>query len=156
MTPDPSFIVERRDRLNGLVITHAHEDHLGAVAWLWPQLQCPVYATPFAAAVLRRKLFEANLLDQVKLHVVPPGGGIELAPFSLRFIRMAHSIPESQALAITTRHGVVLHTGDWKLDPTPLIGPPTDEAALAALGNARRAGDDLRFDQRDGGRPFRQ
>src|SRR5580692_3567771 len=134
MTPDPSFIVERRDRLNGLVITHAHEDHLGAVAWLWPQLQCPVYATPFAAAVLRRKLLEANLLGQVKLHVVPPGGGIELAPFSLRFIRMAHSIPESQALAITTRHGVVLHTGDWKLDPTPLVGPPTDEAALAALG----------------------
>lgn len=135
MTPDPSFIVERRDRLKALIITHAHEDHLGAVAWLWPQLKCPVYATPFAAAVLRRKLQEANLLGQVKLHVVPPGGGIELEPFSLRFIRMAHSIPESQALAITTRHGVVLHTGDWKLDPTPLLGPPTDEAALAALGN---------------------
>ena len=134
MTPDPSFIAERRDRLRGLIITHAHEDHLGAVAWLWPQLQCPVYATPFAAAVLRRKLQEANLLGQVRLHVVPPGGTIELAPFSLRLIRMAHSIPESQALAITTPYGVVLHTGDWKLDPDPLIGPPTDEAALTALG----------------------
>jgi ribonuclease J len=136
MTPDPSFIAERRDRLLGLVITHAHEDHLGAVAWLWPQLKCPVYATPFAAAVLRRKLLEANLLNQVKLHVIPPGGAIELKPFSLRFIRMAHSIPESQAIAITTPYGVLLHTGDWKMDPTPLIGPPTDEAALATLGNA--------------------
>jgi ribonuclease J len=136
MVADPSFIAERRDRLLGLVITHAHEDHLGAVAWLWPQLKCPVYATPFAAAVLRRKLGEAHLLNQVKLHVIPPGGVIELKPFSLRFIRMAHSIPESQALAITTPYGVLLHTGDWKFDPTPLIGPPTDEAALAALGNA--------------------
>src|SRR5271170_95219 len=136
MMPDPAFIAGRRDQLLGLVITHAHEDHLGAVAWLWPQLKCPVYATPFAAAVLRRKLLEANLLNQVKLHVIPPGGAIELKPFSLRFIRMAHSIPESQALAITTPYGVLLHTGDWKIDPTPLIGPPTDEAALAALGNA--------------------
>jgi ribonuclease J len=136
MVPDPSFIAERRNRLRGLVITHAHEDHIGAVAWLWPQLQCPVYATPFAAAVLRRKLHEANLLNQVKLHVIPPGGEIDLKPFALRFIRMAHSIPESQALAITTPYGVLLHTGDWKIDPTPLIGPPTDEAALAALGNA--------------------
>jgi ribonuclease J len=136
MVPDPAFIADRRNRLRGLVITHAHEDHIGAVAWLWPQLQCPVYATPFAAAVLRRKLLEANLLNQVKLHVIPPGGEIDLKPFALRFIRMAHSIPESQALAITTPYGVLLHTGDWKLDPTPLIGPPTDEAALAALGSA--------------------
>jgi ribonuclease J len=136
MVPDPCFIADRRNRLRGLVITHAHEDHIGAVAWLWPQLQCPVYATPFAAAVLRRKLLEANLLNQVKLHVIPPGGEIDLKPFALRFIRMAHSIPESQALAITTPYGVLLHTGDWKLDPTPLIGPPTDEAALAALGSA--------------------
>ena len=136
MVADPSFIAERRDRLVGLVITHAHEDHIGGVAWLWRQLRCPVYASPFAAAVLRRKLHEANLLNQVKLHVIPPGGTIDLKPFSLRFIRMAHSIPEAQALVITTPYGVLLHTGDWKLDPTPLIGPPTDEAALAALGDA--------------------
>jgi ribonuclease J len=135
MMPDPTFIAERRDRLLGLVITHAHEDHLGAVAWLWPQLRCPVYATPFAAAVLRRKLSEAQLLGQVKLHVVPPGGRIELPPFSLQFIRVAHSIPEAQALVIRTSAGTVLHTGDWKLDPNPLVGPPTDEAALAALGD---------------------
>jgi ribonuclease J len=135
MMPDPAFITERRDDLLGLVITHAHEDHIGAVAWLWPHLRCPVYATPFAATVLRRKLSEVQLLKQVKLNVVAPGGSIDLAPFSLRFIRMAHSIPEAQALVIETPHGVLLHTGDWKLDPRPLIGPPTDEAALEALGH---------------------
>jgi len=135
MMPDPSFIAERRDRLLGLVITHAHEDHLGAVAWLWPQLRCPVYASPFAAAVLRRKLAEAQLLSQVKLIVVPPGGAIDLPPFNLRFIRVAHSIPEAQALVIRTKAGIVLHTGDWKLDPAPLVGPPTDEAAFSALGD---------------------
>jgi ribonuclease J len=134
MTPDPGFIADRRDKLLGLVITHAHEDHIGAVQHLWPLLRCPVYATPFAAAVLRRKLQEVQLLPQVKLHVVPPGGSIHLPPFDLRFIRMAHSIPESQALAIETPYGLVLHTGDWKLDPQPLVGPPTDEAALTELG----------------------
>ena len=135
MMPDPGFIAERSRQLAGLVITHAHEDHLGAVAHLWPQLQCPVYATPFAATVLRRKLGEVGLAEKVKLHVVPPGGSFELKPFSLRFIRMSHSIPESQALVIDTPHGLILHTGDWKLDPHPLIGPPSDEAALAELGD---------------------
>ena len=77
MVPDPGFIAERRDRLAGLVITHAHEDHVGAVAWLWPQLRCPIYATPFAAAVLRRKLGEAQLLNQVKLTVIQPGGSFQ-------------------------------------------------------------------------------
>jgi len=133
MMPDPSFIAGRRDQLLGLVITHAHEDHIGAVAWLWPQLRCPVYATPFAAAVLKRKLAEVGLLNQVKLHVVQPGGAIDLKPFAIRLIRMSHSIPEAQALAIDTPYGTVLHTGDWKLDPTPMVGPPSDEAALAEL-----------------------
>jgi ribonuclease J len=134
MMADPAFIADRRARLRGLVITHAHEDHIGAVAWLWPQLQCPVYATPFAATVLRRKLAEVGLVNQVPVRVVAPGGSIDLKPFALRFLRLAHSIPEAQALVIETPAGIVLHTGDWKLDPTPLIGPPTDEAALAALG----------------------
>ena len=134
MMPDPVFIAERRDALLGLVITHAHEDHLGAVAHLWPQLRCPVYATPFAASVLKRKLSEAGLVNQVKLHIVPTGGSIDLTPFKLQYIRMSHSIPEAQALAIDTPYGLILHTGDWKLDPTPLLGPPSDEAALAALG----------------------
>ena len=133
--PDPSFIADRRDSLVGLVITHAHEDHVGAVAHLWRRLRCPVYATPFTAAVLRRKLGEAQLLGEVKIHVIPPGGAFELAPFSLQFIQMAHSTPEAQALVIRTPAGVILHTGDWKLDPNPLVGPPTDEAALKALGD---------------------
>jgi ribonuclease J len=136
MMPDPAFIAERRDRLVGLVITHAHEDHLGAIPHLWPQLRCPVYATPFAAAVLRRKLTEAGLLRDVKLHIVQPGGAFALGPFALRFIPVTHSIPEAQALAIGTPHGTVLHTGDWKLDPDPLLGEPTDEAAFRALGDA--------------------
>jgi ribonuclease J len=133
--PDPSFIADRRDSLVGLVITHAHEDHVGAVAHLWRRLRCPVYATPFTAAVLRRKLGEAQLLGEVKIHVIPPGGAFELAPFKLQFIQMAHSTPEAQALVIRTPAGVILHTGDWKLDPNPLVGPPTDEAALKALGD---------------------
>jgi ribonuclease J len=135
MVPDPSFIAERRDRLAGLVITHAHEDHIGAVAWLWPQLRCPIYATPFAAAVLRRKLGEAQLVNQAKITIIQPGGSFRLGPFDLTFIRMAHSIPESQALVIRTPAGIVLHTGDWKLDEAPLVGPRTDEAALRALGD---------------------
>ncbi len=134
MMPDPAFIAERRERLVGLVITHAHEDHIGAVAHLWRSLRCPVYLTPFAAAVLRRKLGEAQLLNEVPVRVVPPGGSFELPPFSLQFIRMTHSIPEAQALVIRTPAGTVFHTGDWKLDPDPLIGPRSDEAALAKLG----------------------
>jgi ribonuclease J len=134
MVPDPTFIAERRDRLVGLILTHAHEDHLGAVPWLWRHLGCPVYASPFAAAVLRRKLAEVQMLSEVPLHVVPPGSAIDLPPFHLRLLRVAHSTPESHALVIRTPAGIVLHTGDWKLDPHPLIGPPTDEAAFAALG----------------------
>jgi ribonuclease J len=134
MMADPGFIADRKDKLVGLVITHAHEDHIGAVAWLWPRLKCPVYCTPFAAAVLRRKLGENGLVNQVRVHVIPPGGSFELKPFNLRFIRLAHSIPEAQALVIDTPAGTVLHTGDWKLDANPLLGPPTDEAALAELG----------------------
>jgi ribonuclease J len=133
--PDPAFIAERRDRLVGLVITHAHEDHVGAVAHLWRQLRCPVYATPFTAAVLRRKLGEAQLLHEVKIYVIAPGGSFELPPFKLQFIQVSHSTPEAQALAIRTPAGLIVHTGDWKLDPNPLVGPPTDEAAFKALGD---------------------
>jgi ribonuclease J len=134
MVPDPAWLAERRDRLVGLVITHAHEDHLGAVAHLWRQFRCPVHATPFAAAVLTRKLTEAGMIHEVPLVVTQPRARFRLGPFDLEYIPVAHSIPEAQALAIRTRHGLVLHTGDWKLDPDPLIGPRTDEAAFAALG----------------------
>ena len=135
MVPDPVWLAERRDRLVGLVITHAHEDHVGAVAHLWPMLRCPIYAGPFVAAVLRRKLGEAGLGGEAKVHTVPLSGSILLKPFDLQFLRVAHSVPEAQAVAIRTRHGLIVHTGDWKLDPEPLIGEPTDEAAFAKLGD---------------------
>ena len=134
MMPDPSFIAERRDDLLALVITHAHEDHIGAVAHLWRQMRCPVYATPFAAAVLKRKLGEAGLVNEVRVHVVQPGSKFQIGPFDLQFLSVAHSLPEAQALVIRTQFGTILHTGDWKLDPNPMVGPPTDEAAFAALG----------------------
>ena len=135
VVPDPDWLSERRASLVGLVITHAHEDHIGAVAPLWRQLGCPIYATPFAAAVLRRKLTEAGVTEALPvLHTLPPGARFSLPPFDCEYIPVAHSTPESQALVLRTRHGVVLHTGDWKLDPDPLIGPKTDEAALQKLG----------------------
>ncbi len=135
MMPDPGFIAERRDKLIGLVITHAHEDHIGAVAHLWRQLRCPVYATPFATAVLKRKLGEAGLVNEVRITTVPIGGAFDLPPFRLQFMPVSHSVPEAQALVIRTPFGTVLHTGDWKLDPDPLVGQPTDEAAFRALGD---------------------
>ena len=134
MVPNPEFIVDRRDSLLGIVLTHAHEDHLGAVPYLWRQLRVPVYATPFTAAILRRKLIEAGLENELPLTEIPPGGGIDLEPFRIRYIRVTHSIPEAHSLAIETPAGTVLHTADWKLDPDPLVGPVTDEAALRRLG----------------------
>jgi ribonuclease J len=133
--PDPTFIEEYADRILGIVITHAHEDHLGAVAWLWPQLKAPVYATPFTAFILREKLREADLLDEVELHVVPLSGTIELGPFNLELITLTHSIPEPNGLAIKTPLGTILHTGDWKIDPEPLLGQVTDQDAIRKLGD---------------------
>jgi ribonuclease J len=134
MMADPGFIADRRDNLLGLVITHAHEDHIGAVAHLWPQLRCPVYAGPFAASVLRRKLGEANLAHKVPLHTIPLGGQFQLGPYDMTFLRVTHSVPEAQSLAIRTPYGTIVHTGDWKLDADPLIGEPTDVEAFARLG----------------------
>ncbi|MDB5317078.1 MAG: fold metallo-hydrolase, partial [Rhodospirillales bacterium] len=135
MVPDPAWLAANREDLVGLVITHAHEDHVGAVAHLWRQFRCPIYATPFVAAVLRRKLSEAGLQGEVKLHTIKRGGRWTLAPFDLEFLEVTHSVPEAQALAIRTRHGLILHTGDWKFDPDPLTGPPTDEEAFRRLGD---------------------
>ena len=135
ITPDPSFITERRDDLLGIILTHAHEDHLGAVPYLWPELGCPVYATPFAATVLEGKLEERGLLDEVPLHRVPLGGRLRLGAFEIELISITHSILEPNALAIRTPVGTVLHTGDWKLDPEPLVGLSTDEAAFRQLGD---------------------
>ena len=132
--PDPDFIAERKDKLLALILTHAHEDHLGAVPYLWDKLECPIYATPFTAEFLRRKLPETGLHDVVPLNEVPLGGRFEVGPFDLEFITLTHSIPEPNALAIRTPHGTVMHTGDWKFDPDPLIGEVTDFAALEAVG----------------------
>lgn len=134
--PDPSFIEQRRDDLLGIVVTHAHEDHLGAIQYLWPRLQCPVYATPFAATVLDRKLGETDFADMVDVHEVELGGHLSLGPFEIEFITITHSILEPNALAIRTRFGTVLHTGDFKIDDDPIIGETTDETTLRALGDA--------------------
>jgi ribonuclease J len=133
--PDPEFIEEYADRVLGIVLTHAHEDHIGAVAWLWPRLKAPIYATPFTAFILREKLREAELLDEVTIHEVPLGGAIDLGPFSVELITLTHSIPEPNGLAIRTPLGTVLHTGDWKIDPDPLLGGATDESAIRRLGD---------------------
>ncbi len=134
--PDPAFIEERRDDLLAIVLTHAHEDHLGAVAYLWPRLRCPVYATPFAAAVLREKLLDEKLLAEVPLTEVALSSRLTLGPFALTFISLTHSIPEPNALLIETPFGRVMHTGDWKIDPDPLVGAPLDEAACRQAGEA--------------------
>ncbi len=133
--PDPGFIVERRDRLLGIVATHAHEDHIGAIPYLWRQLRCPIWATPFTASFLRAKLAETGFADQVKINVVPLSGRFTIGPFDLELITLTHSIPEPNAVALRTPVGTILHTGDWKFDPDPLIGPTADEAALRKLGD---------------------
>jgi ribonuclease J len=132
--PDPTFIAERKDDLIAIVLTHGHEDHLGAIEYLWPQLQCPVYATPFTAGLLRAKLVERDLQHKVRIIEVPLSGKVKLGPFELQWISITHSIPESNCIAIKTRHGTVLHTGDWKIDPAPMLGEVTNDNALKELG----------------------
>jgi ribonuclease J len=133
--PDPEFIEPYADDILGIVLTHAHEDHLGAVHWLWPRLKAPVFATPFTAFLLREKLRDAGILDDVPITEIPLGGTFELGPFALELITLTHSIPEPNGLAIKTPLGTILHTGDWKIDPEPQLGAPTDDAALRRLGD---------------------
>ncbi|HXQ12917.1 MAG TPA: ribonuclease J [Caulobacteraceae bacterium] len=133
--PDPAFIEECADDILGVVLTHAHEDHIGAMGWLWPRLGAPIYATPFTAFLLREKMRERGVLDKAKITEVPLNGSIKLGPFDLTLITLTHSIPEPNGLAIRTPLGVVLHTGDWKIDPDPLLGGVTDEDAIRRLGD---------------------
>jgi ribonuclease J len=134
--PDIRFLETERRNLVGLVLTHAHEDHFGAIIELWPRLKCPIYATRFSAALFEAKCAAERNPPKIPVTLVPSGGRIDLGPFNVEFIPVAHSIPESHALAIHTSAGTVLHTGDWKIDPTPVIGPGTDERRLRELGDA--------------------
>ncbi|MGE4528716.1 MAG: ribonuclease J [Rhodospirillaceae bacterium] len=131
---DPTFLAERKESVCGLVLTHAHEDHIGAVGHLWPSLDCPIYATPFTLAMLDGKLKEADLDPPVV--TVPVGGSCTCGPFDIRFVALTHSIPEPSALFIKTPYGDVVHSGDWKLDPGPLLGRPVAEETLRAIGDA--------------------
>ena len=132
--PDLRFIIGEKQALAGIVLTHAHEDHIGAVIDLWPSLNCPIYATPFTAGMLRAKLGEFGKITRLPITEVPLGGRCQVGPFDVEFVTLSHSIPEPSGLAIRTPAGLVFHTGDWKLDNAPLVGAPPDEAKLKALG----------------------
>ena len=132
--PDLRFIVENRQSLAGLVLTHAHEDHIGALVDLWPSLGVPIYATPFTAGMVRSKFAEYGRKVKINIIEVPLGGRCTIGPFDVEFVTLAHSIPEPSGLAIRTPAGLVFHTGDWKLDATPLVGDPPNEAKLQAMG----------------------
>ncbi|MGQ2991312.1 MAG: ribonuclease J [Brevundimonas sp.] len=133
IVPDPTYL--EGENLKGIVLTHAHEDHIGALGWLWTRIKAPLYATPFTAFLICEKLREAGILNQVKIHEVPLGGTIKLGAFEVTMVTMAHSIAEPNGLAIKTPLGTVLHTGDWKLDDGPVIGRTTDADAIKALGD---------------------
>ena len=132
--PDPGFIIDKKDDLLGIVLTHAHEDHIGAVAHIWPSLKCNIYATPFTAVLIQEKFKEKKIDASKYIKMVQLNGKINLGPFEIDFITLTHSILEPNGLSITTPAGVVLHTGDWKIDNKPLIGGNIDEAKLKKIG----------------------
>ncbi len=133
--PDPGFIQERKDNLLGIVLTHAHEDHIGAVAHLWPKFKCKLYATPFTAVLIREKFREKNIDITNDLQIVELNGKINLDPFEIEYITLTHSILEPNGLRIQTPAGIVLHTGDWKVDPNPLIGAEINSKRLKEIGD---------------------
>ena len=136
--PDLDFIEQQPERLAGIVLTHGHEDHIGALPYLAEELKAPLYATPFTAGLIAGKLEEEGLTGIVKLNIVERGGTIELGPFKITFVALSHSIPEGNGLLIETPFGNVFHTGDWKIDDTPVIGEPpsaeTHDARSATSG----------------------
>jgi len=133
--PDPGFIVDKKNDLVGLVLTHAHEDHIGAIAHIWPKLLCDIYATPFTSVLIKEKFKEKKIDIGNKLKIVQLNGNVKLGPFEIEFITLTHSILEPNGLSITTPSGVVLHTGDWKCDPNPLIGDTINSKKLKEIGN---------------------
>ena len=132
--PNPEFIANQKENLLGIVLTHAHEDHVGAIAHLWPMLECPIYATPFTAAIVREKFKELKINIGSHLKIIKLGGNVKLGAFDIDYVTLTHSILEPNGLAITTPEGVVLHTADWKIDDDPLIGEKTDVKKLTELG----------------------
>lgn len=133
--PDPGFIVEKKDNLLGIIVTHAHEDHIGAIAHLWPKLKCKIYATPFTAVLIKEKFKEKNVDINNHLKIVQLNGIIDLDPFRIEYVSMTHSILEPNGLKIKTPAGVVLHTGDWKIDENPMVGKNIDIDKLKQIGN---------------------
>ncbi len=133
--PDPGFIIDKKKDLLGIVLTHAHEDHIGAIAHIWPKLKCKMYATPFTAVLIKEKFKEKKIDIGENLKIVDLNGNIKLGPFKIEFITLTHSILEPNGLLIETPAGIVLHTGDWKVDPNPLIGNKIDQTKLKEIGN---------------------
>ena len=133
--PDPGFIIDKKDDLLGVVLTHAHEDHIGAIAHIWPELKCKLYATPFTAALITEKFKEKKIDISPYLKIVPLNSKINLGEFEIDFVTLTHSILEPNGLSIKTPLGTILHTGDWKIDPNPLIGNKIDEEKLKKIGN---------------------
>ena len=133
--PDPGFIVDKKDDVLGIVLTHAHEDHIGAIAHIWPKLKCNIYATPFTAVLVREKFREKKIDISSNLKIVELNGNLNLGPFNIEFVTLTHSILEPNGLKINTPLGTVLHTGDWKCDPNPLIGDKIDEKKLKQIGD---------------------
>lgn len=132
--PDTTFIENHLDDLEGLVITHGHEDHIGAIPYIWHLLQCPIYATPFTAFLIRRKLKEAGLLGEATIIEIDPGDSVKLGQFDVTFVPLTHSIPEANALWIQTPKGSIFHTGDWKLDPNPQVGSASSIEMMKDIG----------------------
>ena len=132
--PDPGFIIDKKDDLLGIVLTHAHEDHIGAIAYIWPQLQCKIFATPFTALLISEKFKEKKIDIKPFLKIVELNGTLKLDPFKIEFITLTHSILEPNGLKIETPVGNILHTGDWKCDPDPLIGKTIDSKRLIEIG----------------------
>jgi ribonuclease J len=132
--PDLEFIENQRDKLAGIVLTHGHEDHIGAIPYLAADLKTPLYATPFTAGLIAEKLEEEGLTGQVKLNVIARDATFDIGPFRLTYVALAHSIPEGNGLLIETPHGRVFHTGDWKIDETPVLGEPSSHEALERVG----------------------
>ena len=135
--PDPGFIIDKKDDLLGIVLTHAHEDHIGAISHIWPDLKCNIYATPFTAVLIKEKFKEKKIDITKNLKIVELNGSIKLGSFNIEFITLTHSILEPNGLSIKTPVGTILHTGDWKVDPNPLIGEKVNEKKLKEIGNEK-------------------